>query len=262
LKVFFVFICVTATALMLFAPCKVKAQIFPKEGGILNYRLVGFRLGDNLPGKYTLEIAAGKDTTEATFDKHLIRSMAVKGPKVIAEVPAFGSQYTWRSICEGKGGKNIKSALHHFSTGYCPQADTSKYRLRVTIPAHTYKDSYVFLDGNRALYDMKGRPVWYLPDNIGLPGVPNDLKISSSGTITFLLNQEAYEINYNADILWKAPNDSAISGESHDFYHKNVLWSALAERKDAPGKEWEIVPQYRAGITYDQKAIKRLIWDK
>ena len=113
-------------------------------------------------------------------------------------------------------------------------------RLRIIKHAVKYKDAYVFLDGNRALYDMEGHPVWFLPDverfnapaNAPMPVakniVPamrgpfiptNDMKLTPQGTITFVFYETAYEINYNGDILWKAPDQDKLKGEKREFYH-------------------------------------------
>src|ERR1019366_9933437 len=97
--------------------------------------------------------------------------------------------YTWRVIYTVKNGKVTKSAFNHFSTSCIPEVDTNQLRLRVLKRAVKYKDAYVFIDGHKALYDMNGFPVWYLPMKedvqIGKSEV-RDLKLSPQGTITYL----------------------------------------------------------------------------
>jgi hypothetical protein len=46
-----------------------------------------------------------------------------------------------------------------------------------------------------------------------------DLKLSPSYSLTCLLNNFPYEINYNGDILWFAPNDGKVIGDSAERYH-------------------------------------------
>ena len=204
---------------MVIPPC-IQAQILPKDGATLNYRIVGFSFqpGTGKTNNYSLQIASGNYYSEDSFNKHIILSQHSNKSEIIAEVPAFGSQYTWRTVFFS-GKSEIKSELHHFNTGVIPEVDNCIVRFRITKPASKYKDAYVFLDGNRILYDMSGNPVWYLPLIDGQRLSPSDLQLSPKGTITFLANNQAYEINYQGDILWKAPNKGTVSGDSVEHYH-------------------------------------------
>ena len=216
------FVCV----LLLFVNCfyQLYSQILPKEGSKLNYRLIGFSFEERKkPGQYILEIARGNDGTESSFKKNIIKTVSVKESKVIAEVPGFGCEYSWRTIYTTSGPDSIKSDFYHFSTGFCPEVDTGRQRLRILQPGVKYKNAYVFLDYSRVMYDMEGNPVWYLPDTNEFFSPPNDLKLSPQATITFVQNNgEAYEINYNGDILWKGPNDGQVNGEKKENYHHQL----------------------------------------
>ena len=168
-------------------PKILNAQISPKDGSTLNYRLVGFSFPPEKRAKsYTLEIAAGYFNSEDLFNRNKYYSKQSDTNKIIAEVPSFGNSYTWRVIYTfGRSGKTI-SALFHFNTGIVPNVDTSLTRLRIIDSAQKYEDAYVFLEGSNVLYDMNGHPVWYLPlienNNVS----PTDLKLSSDGTISFI----------------------------------------------------------------------------
>ena len=214
-KVFSVFV------FLFFANQQVKSQVLPKEGSILNYRLIGFSLP---PGQATgseIEIATGYYNSIDSFKRNLVVTLPCKNNKLIGEVPFFGKAYTWRVVNAAKPGANNK--LHHFATGSIKETDTANARLRVLKKASKYQDAYVFLDGMKALYDMEGHAVWYLPDVDNVHAdkpVLRDLKLSPAGTLTFLLEEiGAYEINYNGEILWKAPNDGKVSGNHSEMYH-------------------------------------------
>ena len=206
-------------SLIVLVPQHLTAQIMPRECSVLNYRIIGFSIPpEQKVINYTLEIAAGNYNSEDSFKKKIINTLHNKTNKIIAEVPFFGSAYTWRVVYTfSKSSKTITS-LFHFSTGTIPEVDTTITRLRITKPALKYNDAYVFLDGNKALYDMTGHPVWYLPKTEGKSLSPIDLKLSSQGTITFI-SDNAYEINYDGDILWKAPNDGKANGKNRESYH-------------------------------------------
>lgn len=211
--------------LFFFIPHQLSGQILPKEGSKLNYRLIGFSFPQIQDGtKCTLQIAKGYYNTKDSFNKNIIKSIDCTANKIIAEVPVFGSSYSWRVICASK--RSIKNELHHFSTLVSPKIDTGITRLRIINEAQQYKDAYIFIDALQALYDMKGNPVWFLPDSgYSLDEHANvrDIKLSPQGTITFLTDGgNVYEINYNGNILWKGTDSGNISGDhiSEHYHHE------------------------------------------
>lgn len=207
------------TIVLFFVYCCSLAQVKPVENRLLNYRLIGFSVPP-LPGVvgYTLEIAKGFYFTEDSFRKNIITTQASQSGNIISEVPWFGCKYTWRVVYQFPEKKLSCSPLSHFETGIIKKVDTTQYRLRITKPAAKFSDAYVFLDHAGVLYDMNGKPVWYLPEIEGRSLAPSDLKLSPFGTITFV-DHDAYEINYDGEILWKAPNDGIVSGEANEHYH-------------------------------------------
>lgn len=195
------------------------AQVTPAENKELNYRIIGFTV---IPRRdvldYTLEIASGHFNSDDSFRKAICVTQSSKTHKILAEVPAFGRSYTWQVTFHYHGAPPVKSRLRHFSTGIVNEVNENISRLRVSQPAQKYKDAYIFLDGHKALYDMNGHPVWYLPKVDGASHSPRDLKITSRGTITFVSNR-AYEINYDGEVLWKSPSRASVSGTNEEFYH-------------------------------------------
>ncbi len=199
------------------------SQVFPKEGSMLNYRLIGFSIpATSKMERYSLEVALGKSNTEPDFTNNKVLQLEDNRPFFMAKVPAFGKDYTWRiSIVGAKAGK-----FHYFSTGIVPAVDTSSMRLRIMQKATAFENAVILLDGNRVMYDMAGDPIWYLPDIEGLlteSAALRDLKITDKGTITFLLGEptgeKAYEVDYSGKVLWKGPDDGRISGDSIEYYH-------------------------------------------
>ena len=193
------------------------AQTTPADGSSLNYRLVGFSFPVNKGvSGYQVQIAKGNYSDEKPFLRNIFTTTDTKTNKVIITVTDFGQQYTWRTVCINKDRKTY-SGLHHFKTMTVPEVNPDSMRLRIINNATAHKDDYVFLDGNKALYDMTGRPVWFFPDIDDLPREttrPRDLKVTPFGTITFLVSDRIYEINYNGDILWKGPENGKIRKDS------------------------------------------------
>ena len=216
-----------ALFLLLAANQQLWSQVFPREGSTVNYRRVGFSFpAQPKTVKYELEIANGKFESENDFGNKIINTTAAKTNKLIAEVPSFASEYTWRVVYTDAASKRTNGKMYHFRTGYSPNIDTNINHVRVLMHTEKYSDACIFLDGTRAMYDMDGHPVWYLPNIVN--GMTDntqirDLKLTPEGTITFLLwdakTPEVYEINYNGDVLWKAPNKGIVSGDSSEHFH-------------------------------------------
>src|SRR5690606_5139045 len=65
--------------------------------------------------------------------------------------------------------------------------------------------------------------VWFLPaikgaTNNSITGI-RDLKITAGGTITFLTDENVFEIDYHGNVLWAGPDDGAVSGDTTEKYH-------------------------------------------
>jgi Arylsulfotransferase (ASST) len=206
-----------------FAMVSSSAQLFPADGRKITYRLVPFRFPAKWSGQdVRLEIAVGSTKNEDTFGNHRFFSQTGKVCRLMAEAPQFGMDYTWRFSVPAK---KYTSPFYHFSILPCIIADTTKSRLNVTTRTEKYQGDYVFVDGSKALYDMSGFPIWFMPD---MPGqvsknAVRDLKISGKQTITFLYDGEAYAIDYDGNILWKAPNGVRESkSDSIQTYHHEL----------------------------------------
>ncbi len=215
-KVFF-------AVLFVFLPCVISAQVAPADGAKLHYRIIGFAFpAENQVTEYAVEIAKGGYESSEVFLKNKVGSYSSRENRVIGEVPDFGADYTWRVLVTKQGKKEQIGSFHHFATGMIKNVDTAFFRLKIRQPTAKYKDAFVFMDKNGVLYNMAGKPVWYLP---GLPNVPienitvRDMKITPQGTITFLNGTAAYEISYNGDLLWQAPDRGEMSGENTEHYH-------------------------------------------
>jgi hypothetical protein len=202
-------------AFLYIIPFQLSAQIFPKENAMLNYRIIGFSFPARNKHHYKLEIAAGHYNSVDSFTNNIINTVKSDTVRVIAEVPAFGSEYTWRVT-----GDKQNIVFHHFSTLMNERVDTSKLRLRVIQPAKQFNNYYVSVDGGGVIYDITGRPVWYMPVNKGYGDNVLDMRFTRDGTITFI-SKDAYEINYEGDILWKSPAKGIVGGDSthNELFH-------------------------------------------
>ncbi len=185
------------------------AQIMPAENANLQYRIIGFSFPPEENAlSYRLEIATGAYTSELIFQTAPTVAYESNENRIVAEVPAFGTFYTWRVITRTINGDK-KGEFHHFSIRTNTFSVVNKVRLRVEKQAGAYKKgAYVFVDCTMALYDMNGSVVWVMPDNIlseeGNSTV-EDLKCTADGTITFLYHGKLYEITYDGRLLNTVP---------------------------------------------------------
>lgn len=198
--------------------------VHPTQDAQLHYRIIGFTFPamKNVK-KYTIQIAGGKYFTEAMFNLNTIITIKSDSNKIVAEVPSFSAQYTWRYIYQTDKGLK-KSELRYFSTVITPLVDSNNTRLLIVRNTNKYKDAFVFIDCTRAIYDMHGRPVWYLPETL-LPLLGNgkiqDLRFTPQGTITFINNMVLNEINYNGKLLNQISNrDPERPSPNGDLHHQ------------------------------------------
>ncbi len=226
----------------------VQAQVTPAEADTLNYRIIGCSFPAGEKGStYTIEVAKGYTNIADSFQKHIILTVpGLKTNRAVLEVPAWGAAYTWRVSYSGP--KKEKSGFSHFITAMPPGTDTSGERLRVTTPAAAHKDAYVFTDAGKALYDMSGNALWYLPAKLDAAHRINairDLKFSPAGTITFMSGGHMYETDMRGHILWQEPNEerkAARKGRGKQGY--NHEFTRLADGRyitvDFENDEWEL----------------------
>ena len=238
----------------------LNAQLFPHEGDKLCYRLIGFSFPAQ-PGaiKYEIEIAKGTYQADSTFEKSIAKSLTITDNKVIIEVPYWGALYTWRVISYTESNKTTKSEFHHFAVKITPDVDTSVTRLRILEDAQTYKDAYVFIDGNMALYDMKGNPVWVLPGTEHAPKnavAPRDIKVTSRGTITFFTGNRPFEVSYHGSFLWQYPRGETVVMH-HEFTRLNNGHYMGMIYKDISGHSRPIIPDSIPQYVYDSSGFFR-----
>ena len=227
-------------------PFLLSARLFPAEGSRLNYRLIVFSFPvSEQAEKYLIEIAKGSIYSADSFKNNLLSIAETGNNRVIAEVPSFGSNYTWRISYVDKKSVTTTSVFYHFSTLKNKCVDSSLFRMKVEESAREYKDAYIFLDDNKTLYNMHGQPVWFLPDIKGINTTPRDIKLTPQGTITFLFDP-IYEINYNGEVLWQPKDQGKVSGActeqyNHEFTrlangHYMVLGEDSAMVRALPGR--------------------------
>lgn len=119
----------------------------------------------------------------------------------------FASSYNWSYVAMNRKGKVIfKSPTYSFRTGFLPLAN----RLRVNVnDVNNNMGGLITFDYHTMIFDRGGNPVWFLPDDPKTEysrfDKVRDLRVTNSGTITFITNRNAFEIMPDGRISWRAP---------------------------------------------------------
>lgn len=201
----------------------VYGQVTPTNRSTINYRLTGFSAPekkDVTAYEFVVNKLIITDTGE-TVEEHVFTRKSSTN-KIVELLPEFGTTYTWK-INYYKGEELLESSqLYRFATGYDKLVDPEYNRLRILHNDGTNNEMAIFIDAMKVLYNNKGEALWYLPNITGK--VDNtkrirDLKVTPQNTITFLTDDNAYEIDYAGNILWEGPNTGDISGDSIEQYH-------------------------------------------
>ena len=199
------------------------AQVQPANRSVLNYRLVGFSVPEKegVTG-YEFEVTEMIITDTGTTVYKPIFKKKSAAHQMVGIVPEFGKTYSWSVNYYINSTVSATEGPWMFLTGKSPFVDTTKYKLKIIDNKVENKDMLVFIDASRTLYDLNGNALWFLPDienEFNEHSSIRDLKTTPFNTITFLTERNAYEIDYNANIIWKAPDNGLVSGDSTERYH-------------------------------------------
>lgn len=198
---------------------RASSQYFPDENDSITYLICGFS-APVIPNtlNYGFEIAAGRFTNVDSFKKHLILSRESPVNRTILDLPSMQQQYTWRVAYSSGKSETIFDSLRHFYV----MPDDRKYqdsvRLRPMTSSSLTKDYYILMDNFRGIFDLTGKKVWGLPVNIEYgkaDNTPRDLKITPHHSITFLMGESVFEIDYHGKILWSEKGDGTFR-----FHHE------------------------------------------
>ncbi len=143
---------------LLFGSIELPAQVLPREGSTLNYRMVGFSFPAEKNASYSVEIAGGSYNDEESFKKNVIKRQNSSKNKLIIELPSFGQTYTWRILSKTTAEGATGSKLYHFQVGANRFVDTSQVRLDITQHASAFQSDLFSLMATALFTTWKGSP--------------------------------------------------------------------------------------------------------
>ncbi|OFZ54534.1 MAG: hypothetical protein A3D92_17065 [Bacteroidetes bacterium RIFCSPHIGHO2_02_FULL_44_7] len=204
-------------ALLFFGLFPVLGQRVPVNGDTLNFTSVLFSFPwiDGYE-KFRIQVVNLQDSSvnflyDCTTNKKLIERLA------------FGQSYRWRY-----GGLNSQYEVGVWSEYQSFHIATSDY---VDPELYTYKGKrrkrgigeagILLMDAGRVGVSRIGRPAFFLRNGpfLNENTVVRDLKMTHNGTFTALFDSTACEFELDGTILWKAPDDGRINGETREHYH-------------------------------------------
>ena len=187
-------------------PCSY-GQVFPGDNIKLNYTQVMFDFPEvGNASQYMVQIS--ENGKESFFNRNNYNFIQKKDSANAIMVSGlnFGKQYSWRYLAYDITGKEVfHSDFFFFETLKYNPSETYKFNAKVI--SQKVNDGLIFLDDSKTAIDRAGNPVWFLPnENINI----QDLKMNSSGTITFIVQNgpwgEGRETDINGNILWQTPS--------------------------------------------------------
>lgn len=196
------------------------AQVLPIPNAVLNYTQILFEY-NQVPkaDKYAVII-----TNTKTKQKHAPiynTSLAVIYSKGIV----YNTSYQWYVIAYNNNKVIHTSTTYAFSTLGNNLTHTSSYTYKVTVldTSKLTSTSIVLLDNVGVAINKQGKVVWYLPRNTDAvlykDSSRRSLRVSPTGSFTYLDQNNCYDKNIQGNTLWQAPNTGAVSGDSVEHYH-------------------------------------------
>ena len=200
---------------------QVKASIFPSNGIRLNYTQIMFEYNEIVGAEaYTIHIFPQTIYGDNDTSKEIIinnNSLAI----IVNEL-SFGQTYKWYYEAFNQNKKINKSDEYFFGINNCSFTNKELFKFSATTPNTTaFENDVIFLDQLGIAINRQGKPIWFLPQTTNT--TYRNIAMSSNGTITMLQNNDCYEKDLLGNIIWHAPNDGKISGDSTEHYHHDFM---------------------------------------
>lgn len=196
----------------------------PEPGSVLNHTQIMFEYPEVAnTSKYKVVVT---ELTFLTGKPDTIRKIVVQQTDAttatLVKGLKFSRLYEWYYKATDAAGKELfRSPKKMFSIVNSSYADKSKNRVTIK---KTYENApgLVTLDFMHCITDRAGNVVWALPDvanTLSESHLIRDIRVSPQGTITFLSQQNIFELNVDGKILWKGPEVGKPGAENyhHDF---------------------------------------------
>ncbi len=168
--------------------------------------------------EYRFYVCEGNDEDYAIINTKAFARVASKTPEATVFLTGFFKFFSWFSVAK-VGTQWQYSGIKHCTLNGVRKVDLGTFRLNVKTNKLDDQKRFVVSDVNKVIYDMTGRPIWYLPVEGGI----RDLKISPLGLLTGLEGDVAQAYNSSGEVVWRAPESSGRQGKIIERYHHEII---------------------------------------
>lgn len=197
------------------------SQPIPLNGSSLNYTQVLFEYDEIENASYYKLLIQANDST---FNTNSLKTCVIdSSTATIVPNLKFSSKYFWMIYAYDNNNHLIhKSKTFFFSTSNPIFSDTSLFKIKVRNNRNTSDLELIWLDYMHSAINKKGEVIWCIP-NIETDEQCRDLKMAPNGSITYLTSENAINIDYNGNVLWKVSDDKNSEIENISFHHDFTL---------------------------------------
>jgi hypothetical protein len=200
-----------------------QAEVIPKEYSQANSTSIYFEENRNEAASYY---------TITLFTDSLCKNQIVTKSITKNKIPVFyinnlnwNTTYYWQVKAFNKKATCISTnQTHRFDIIKLEHATFGQIKLKVNSKNEgNYSNDFICLDQARAIFDRQGNLVWKLPIIKGLVDSIcriRDMKLTSDNTLTFLTDKDACEIDFEGNVLWKAPQPFVFNGQKIEYHHE------------------------------------------
>ena len=205
--------------------------------------------------EYITEVT--EDTISASFS-HPLFSQKDSSTATLISGFRFGKKYLWRYARITGNTTGDWHGPYNFEIRADTTRGTQLQHLHVLVNEEPNAGGIITLDCTHFAINRKGESVWYIPlapDMTGSIKWVRDMKITPYGTVTFITDTNIFECDLRGNILWKGPNDGAISGDKTEYYHHDFKRLPNSHYMVLGNKyEWRVIPEF-CDITKQKRAI-------
>ncbi len=197
------------------------AQYFPTEGAMINYNSIVFEYQYIKEAKeYVVQIYE-EGNNETIFTQTSETTNCYINDGII-----FGKRYHWNVTAKDSTGNIIfESPDMNFETLYPEYLNEDNFGIEVfTLNSEEKAPGLAIIDHASVAFDAHGKFVWFLPAiTEGNKARLRDLKMTPGGTFTYIKEPFiANECDINGNIIWNAPLEGKISGDSTEHFHHDL----------------------------------------
>lgn len=215
--------------LLVFLTSVANAEIKPEPGAKLNYTQVMLEY-DPIDGasEYLIEVSV---EYPGGIGMERIKQIKDNSTATLISGLLFGNTYSWKYAGIINGQQTDWKGPFEFSIVIDTTIGLDKPRFEVTKNNEAEgKKGLIAVGSSKTIIDKTGNAVWYVPrlnheifvDQSNI----TEFKLSTIGTILMYSSTGfnsgislVVETDLQGNILWRAPNDGQVSGDSTEYYH-------------------------------------------